>query len=101
MRIEPDVQALRSCRTHPSLSDCVSPRRSKRRANLLYAKVPHATIKARTIAAIPIVNQKSPVAPGSRWSIPRFAGLPNPLLDAASLERGGFSLLACRTTKKT
>jgi hypothetical protein len=24
-----------------------------------YAKVPHATIKARTIAAVPIVNQKS------------------------------------------
>jgi hypothetical protein len=58
---------------------------SKRRANLLYAKVPHATIKARTIAAIPVVNQKSRCRP-----VPRFAGLPNPLLDAASLGRGGF-----------
>jgi hypothetical protein len=30
---------------------------------LLYAKVPHATIKARTMAAVPVVNQKSRCRP--------------------------------------
>jgi hypothetical protein len=53
-----------------------------------YAKVPHATIKARTITAVPIVNQKS------RWRpVPGAAFhdlLRCPVRCWMPLQRGGF-----------
>jgi hypothetical protein len=57
------VQTLRSRRSYPSLSDCIGSGRPERRANLLYSDAPHATVEARTIAAVAIVNQKS------RWRV--------------------------------
>jgi hypothetical protein len=73
---------------------------------LPYAKVPHATIKARTIAAIPIVNQKSRWRPvpsaafhdllgcPSRYWMPRHfsvedfsVGVPNHEEDVKRLEQ--------------
>ena len=58
------VQAFGSCRTYPSFSD--GSRRSERCANLSYAKVAHATIKARTIAGpgLPISMDGGNISPG-------------------------------------
>jgi hypothetical protein len=53
------VQALRSRRSHPSLSDGIGSRRPERRVNLPYPEAPHATIEAYSIAAVAIMNQKS------------------------------------------
>jgi hypothetical protein len=80
---------------------------------LPYAKVPHATIKARAIATIPIVNQKSrwrPV-PGAafhdllrcpiRCWMPRHfsmedfsVGMPNHEEDVKRLEQDGSDKIA-------
>jgi hypothetical protein len=43
-------------------------------------------IKAGTIPAIPIANRKSRWRPITRAAFPRFAALPKPPFDAASLQ---------------
>jgi hypothetical protein len=54
------------------LTRLLAVRRSESYANLLYAKVVHATIKARTLAAFAIVNQKmwSCSVPGAAFHDP-------------------------------
>ena len=51
-------QALRSHRSQPSFSDGIGSRRSEWCANLPYSEVSHATIEARSVATIAIVDQK-------------------------------------------
>ena len=53
------VQALRSHRSHPSLSDGIGSMQPERRATLPYPEAPQATIEACSIAAVAIMNQES------------------------------------------
>jgi hypothetical protein len=63
------VRTFRSRRSYPPLSDGISSRRLERRANLPNSEAPHATIEARTITAVAIVNQNSRLARGPKRSI--------------------------------
>jgi hypothetical protein len=59
---------------------------------LLYAKVPHATIKARTIATIPIVNQKSRWRPVPGAAFHDLLGCPIRCWMPRHLSVGDFSV---------
>src|SRR6266481_7539184 len=53
------IQALLPCRSHPSLSDRIGLRHSKRGTNLSDSKVLQPSVEERTIAAIAIVDEEA------------------------------------------